>query len=497
MASFLGIDVGTSGTKVILMAEDGRILCSRSSGYDVDMPRNGWAEQHPDIWWKGTLEAIQGVLADPSCDKNDIKALGLTGQMHGLVALDKAGTVIRPALLWCDQRTAKQCDEITETVGAERLIKLTSNPALTGFTSPKILWVRENEPENYKKFAAVMLPKDYIRYKLTGDNAGDVSDASGTGLLNVAGRAWSQEVLDKLDINKDWLGKLYESCEVTGTVSGEAAAATGLPKGLPVVAGAGDNAAAAIGTGVARDGSAFVTIGSSGVVFAHATSMTTDPKGRVHTFCSAVPGEWHIMGVILSAGMSLQWFRNNATGGATYAVLDAEAEKSPVGCNRLIFLPYLNGERTPHKDPDSRGVFFGLSSMHTRGDLARAVMEGVSYALKDSLDIINEMGVTVATMTACGGGGGSPFWRKMLADVFGVAVNTVQSQEGPALGAAILAGVGAGTYPSVPEACDILIKSGNDIKPDLAATRAYAGYHRLYKELYGALAGSYKKLAAL
>jgi xylulokinase len=488
------------------MDEGGRVIRTATEGYAVDMPQNGWAEQHPDIWWEAAVGAVRKVLEEDELRKN-IKSIGLTGQMHGLVMLDKNGGVIRPALLWCDQRTGAQCREITEAVGAERLIELTANPALTGFTSPKILWVREHEPENYAKCAMIMLPKDYIRYKLTGDNAGDMSDASGTGLLDVPNRRWSDEVLNKLNIDKSLLGKLYESCEVTGQVSEAAARETGIAAGLPVTAGAGDNAAAAIGTGVAREGRAFITIGSSGVVFVHTPKIQIDPNGRVHTFCAAVPGEWHVMGVSLAAGMSLQWLRNQALGNLVeqasknnedvYDLMSGLAAKSPIGSSRLIFLPYLNGERTPHKDPDCRGVFFGLSASHTQSDLIRAVMEGVSFAAKDSLDIINGMGASVKQITACGGGGGSAFWRGMIADVLGIPVAAAQSREGPAMGAAILAAVGAGTFKTVPEACDALISTNEPTAPNKAAAAEYAKYHKLYNSLYGSLKDNFKALAGL
>lgn len=497
MSYFIGIDVGTSATKAVIIDEAGGVIATHSVGYPMDTPQNGWAEQRPELWWDAACEALRVILAEGTVDKAQIKALGLTGQMHGLVMLDKAGNVLRPALLWCDQRTAHQCGQITAAIGAERLIQLTANPALTGFTAPKILWVREYEPDNYAQCAAIMLPKDYIRYKLTGDNATDLSDASGTGLLNVAAREWSGEVLDKLDIDRGLLGKLYESCEVTGSVSKVAAAATGLPEGLPVVAGAGDNAAAAIGTGVAKDGRAFVTIGSSGVVFVHTSAMKLDPLGRVHTFCSAVPGEWHNMGVMLSAGMSLQWLRNQMFRDSSYELMDALAALSPVGSNRLLFLPYMNGERTPHQDPDCRGVFFGLSAIHNQGDLIRSIMEGVAFALKDSLDIIQAMGADISDITACGGGGGSVVWRQILADVFQTPINTVQNLEGPALGAAILAGVGAESFKSVPEACDALIRYSGTDSPNLERLEQYVRYHRLFKGLYRSLKDDFKTLARM
>ncbi|GHU96353.1 xylulokinase [Clostridia bacterium] len=492
MKYFLGIDIGTSGTKAILTGEDGAVIRSAVAEYPLSTPKNGWAEQHPDLWRNAVVKTVREVVGF-----EDVAAVGLTGQMHGLVMLDKDDKVIRPAILWCDQRTAAECAEITEKVGAARLIELTANPALTGFTAPKILWVRKHEPENYSKCVKIMLPKDYIRYELTGDHASDVSDASGTGLLNVAERNWSDEVLEKLSIDRVLLGKLYESCEVTGHISERAAALTGLKAGTPVVAGAGDNAAAAIGTGVDRDGRAFVTVGTSGVLFAHTSKMRLDPKGRVHTFCAAVPGEWHIMGVTLAAGLSLQWLRNNFLEGTGYKELDRLAGEIPIGSNRLLYLPYLNGERTPHLDPDCRGAFVGLSSSHGKADVVRSVMEGVSFSLKDCQDVIVEMGADLGDVTACGGGGSSPFWRKMLADVFGCNVNTVQSSDGPALGAAMLAAVGAGTFKSVGEACDKVILSGDRVTPDKNATAKYATYHSIYKSLYDSLKSDFAALAKI
>ena len=495
MNYYLGIDIGTSGTKALLMDEHGRAAASAAREYPLSTPQNGWAEQHPHLWRGAALEAIREITSQVA--PADIKAVGLTGQMHGLVMLDEKDEVIRPAILWCDQRTARECEEINEAVGAARYIELTANPPLTGFTAPKILWVRNNEPENYARCVKILLPKDYIRYILTGVHAGDVSDASGMGLLNVAKRAWEPEILEKLGIDRALLGDLYESCEVTGGISEEAAKLCGLLPGTPVVAGAGDNAAAAVGTGVAREGQAFVTIGSSGVLFAHAQSMRLDPQGRVHSFCAAVPGEWHVMGVTLAAGLSLQWLRRSCMPELSYREMDALAAASPVGANRLLWLPYLNGERTPHKDPNCRGAFVGLSASHGRGDLARAVMEGVCYSLKDCQGIFEGMGMSIEGITACGGGGSSAFWRQMLADVFGVAVGTVQSAEGPALGAAMLAAVGAGAFPSVPEACDALIAPGDTVLPDALRTAQYAKFYKVYRSLYPALGPGYDALAGL
>jgi xylulokinase len=492
---YLGIDVGTSGARALLMAEDGSVLQTASADYPLFAPKNGWAEQPPELWWEAVASAAREALRDGGA--SELRAVGLTGQMHGLVCLDGGGRVLRPAILWCDQRTAAECAEITEKIGAARLIELTANPALTGFTAPKILWVRKNEPRVYEKTAKMMLPKDYIRYKLTGEHATDVSDASGTGIFNVSRRDWEPEALEKLDIDPGLLGRVFESREITGAVSAEASALTGIPAGTPVAAGAGDNAAAAVGTGVTRDGEAFVTIGSSGVVFAHTSSMTLDPRGRVHTFCAAVPGEWHVMGVTLAAGMSLKWFRDNFAPDKSYPELDALASIVPIGADRLIWLPYLNGERSPHLDPDCRGAFVGLSGAHGAGALARAVMEGVAFSLRDCRDIISEMGVRFDGITVCGGGGASPFWRQMLADVLAAPISTIQTSEGPALGAAMLAAVAAGAYAGVPEAAGAIIRRTPAQQPDGAAGREYMRYHALYGRLYESLRRDFKALAGM
>ena len=418
MAYFIGVDIGTSGTKTVLFDELGNVITSATVEYPLYQPQNGYAEQMPQDWDNAVMQTLAAVMKDSGVDKDDVKGIGLSGQMHGLVMLDENNAVIRPSIIWCDQRTAAECEEITQKVGAERLIEITANPALTGFTASKILWVRNHEPENYEKCRHILLPKDYIRFRLTGEYATEVSDASGMQLLDIPNRCWSDEVLEKLNIDKALLGKVYESPEITGYVTAEVAARTGLKEGTPVVGGAGDNAAAAIGTGVAEDGKAFTTIGTSGVVFAHSSKISIDPKGRVHTFCCAVPGCWHVMGVTQGAGLSLKWFRDNfcdaekqtakSMGVDEYYLMDKEAERSPIGANRLLYLPYLMGERTPHLDANARGVFFGLSAMHQKRDMLRAVMEGVTYSLRDCLEVFREMQITVDDMMACGGGGSSP-----------------------------------------------------------------------------------------
>ncbi|MCL2513385.1 MAG: xylulokinase [Oscillospiraceae bacterium] len=530
----LGIDIGTSGTKTVLFDTAGNPIASYTGEYPLYQPKNGYAEQEPLDWWNATVDGIKAVLGKSGADPCDIAGIGLSGQMHGLVMLDKDGKPLRKSIIWCDQRTAAECEEITSAVGTQRLVEITANPALTGFTASKILWVRNNEPEIYEKCKTILLPKDYIRFMLTGERATEVSDASGMQLLDVPNRRWSEEVLDKLSIEKSLLGKVYESPEITGQVTKFSAELTGLKEGTPVAGGAGDNAAAAVGTGVVRDGRGFTTIGTSGVVFAHTDRLSIDKKGRVHTFCAAVPGTWHVMGVTQGAGLSLKWFKDNFCGGElkeaekqgvdVYYLLDKEAGKVPVGSNRLIYLPYLMGERTPHLDANARGAFFGLSAIHTKYDMLRAVMEGVSFSLKDCLNVLIGIGAVPNTnsaakrsdceysqespnpyplnpkpfeMLACGGGGSSALWRQMLSDIFGIDIKTVKSKEGPALGVALLAGVGAGIYKSVPEACDSVIAYSERQLPNNENQKIYEKYYDLYKKLYPALKLGFSELANL
>lgn len=505
MEYLIGIDLGTSGTKTVLFDTEGNIVASALVEYPMYQPHNGWAEQDPADWRRAAFETLKTIT--DKVDASKIRGIGISGQMHGLVMLDEAGNVLRPSIIWCDQRTAAECEEITRRVGTERLIEITANPALTGFTASKIMWVKNHEPEIYARCAHILLPKDYVRWCLTGEFATEVSDASGMQLLDVPNRCWSDEVLEKLEIKKELLAKVYESPEVTGYVTPEAAKLTGLCVGTPVVGGAGDNAAAAVGTGVVRDGKAFTTIGTSGVVFAHTSKLSIDPKGRVHTFCCAVPGCWHMMGVTQAAGLSLHWFRDQfcteemcegeARGVDPYVLMDQKAAEVPIGCNRLIYLPYLMGERTPHLDPDCRGVFFGLSAIHTKYDMLRAVMEGVVYSQRDSLEILRGLGVQIDEMLACGGGGKSPLWRQMLADTYNCEVKTVQSKEGPALGVAILAGVGAGVFKSVEEGCDKLIHIAKTQPPVAEHVPQYEACYRLYTHLYPALKDCYRELAQL
>ena len=507
MACLIGIDLGTSGTKAVLFDEEGRILSSHIKEYPLYQPQNGWAEQNPFDWYQAAVESIRAVMDKSRISPQEVKGVGISGQMHGLVMLDKDGEVLRRSIIWCDQRTGKECQEITQRVGAQRLLSITANPALTGFTASKILWVRNHEPEVYEKCRHILLPKDYVRYMLTGEFATEVSDASGMQLLDIQNRCWSQEVCEKLEIDSDMLAKVYESPEITGGISPSASALTGLLPGTPVVGGAGDNAAAAVGTGVVRQGNAFTTLGTSGVVFAHTDRMVLDSGGRVHTFCCAVPGCWHVMGVTQGAGLSLKWFRDNFCGAEKetaqlmgvdpYFLMDQEVQQVAIGSERLLYLPYLMGERTPHLDPDCRGVFFGLSALHTRRHLLRAIMEGVAYSLRDCMEILREMGLSIEHMTACGGGGSSSVWRQMLADLYGCPVATASSKESAALGAAILAGVGAGVYSDVPSACGQLISDALIQQPVKENSLAYEPYYQLYRRLYPSLKDSFAQLGCL
>lgn len=497
MSYLIGVDIGTSGTKTVMFDLFGNTIASSTKEYPMYQPQNGWAEQDPNDWWIATYTSIKEVLAKSGIKPSEVKGIGLSGQMHGLVMLDAEGRVLRRSIIWCDQRTAKECDEITEKIGRERLVEITANPALTGFTASKIMWVKNNEPETYEKCRKILLPKDYIRYMLTGEYATEVSDASGMQLVDIRSRNWSDEVLEKLGIDKSLLAPIYESYMITGKVSEKAAELTGLAKGTPVVGGAGDQAAGAVGNGIVKEGIVSSTIGTSGVVFAHTNKPIIDKMGRIHTFCHAVPNAWHVMGVTQAAGLSLKWFRDNFCISEKetamqmdidpYELMTKEAEKVPAGSNGVIYLPYLMGERTPHLDPNARGVFFGLSAIHSKRDMIRAVMEGVSYSLKDCMEIIKETGIKVNEVRASGGGGKSVLWRQMQSNMFNCEVNTINSSEGPALGVAILAGVGTGEYGSVQEACEDVIKVTSTVSPEKYSAEIYAKGYLKYKDLYNAL----------
>lgn len=505
MGIMLGLDVGTSGTKAIAMDETGKLLASAMVEYPLHSPKPGWAEQDPADWKRAAFEVLAKLASQIS--PREVKGLGLTGQMHGSVFLDANNQVLRPAILWCDQRTAKQCGDITAKVGEQRLIEMVSNPALTGFTAPKILWLRENEPHLYEKVKKILLPKDYIRFELTGEFATDVADASGTLLFDVTNRCWHKELLSILGIEASFMPSAFEGPEVTGTLSADAAAKTGLPAGIPVVAGGGDQAAGGVGCGIVRTGVISSTLGTSGVTFAFADKVSMDPQGRVHTFCHAVPGKWHVMGVMLSAGGSLQWFRNTLcaaeravaaeTGRDPYEYITAAAAQAPIGSEGLLFLPYLMGERTPHKDPFARGAFIGLSLRHTKAYLARAVLEGVAYGMRDSLEIIREMGVPVAQVRASGGGARSAIWRQIMADTHRAPFCTINVDEGPSYGAAILASVATGMHASVEQACDAIIRVVDECPVNEANAAVYDRWFTEYQAAYRALAPGFKRAAAL
>lgn len=507
MAYLLGIDIGTSGTKTLLIDEAGTAVCSAVAEYPLYTPRPNWAEQDPQHWWDATVATVQQVLRESGIRGEEVKGIGLSGQMHGSVFLDRAHRVIRPALLWCDQRTAAQCRWITERVGREDLVAETCNPVLTGFTAPKIIWLRDNEPEHYERLSRVLLPKDYIRFMLTGQFATEVSDASGTSLLNVRERRWSDLVLERTELPRSVLPPVYESLEVSGQVSAQAAQATGLREGTPVVGGGGDQAAGAVGNGIVRQGIVSSTTGTSGVVFAHLDEPLMDAELRTHTFCHAVPGKWHVMGVMLSAGGSFRWLRDAIcgdeaavaalTGADPYQYMTAAAAQAPIGSEGLVFLPYLTGERTPYPDPNAKGVFFGLHLRHDKRHLARAVMEGVAYGLKDCFDIIEGMGVAITQVRASGGGARSDLWRQIQADVTNRPHCTISVDEGPALGVALLAGVGTGVWASVPEACAATMEVVDTREPCAEAHRVYAAYHGLYRRLYAQLAASFADVQEL
>ena len=487
----LGIDVGTGGTRALVVDERGCIAGAATEEHEpFASPKIGWAEQRPEDWWRAAGVAVRKALAQGSLQGDQISCVGFSGQMHGAVMLDSAGEVVRPALIWCDVRTEKQCRELNERIGAERLIQLTCNPALPNFTLTKLLWVRENEPENWKRVRSMMLPKDYVRFRLTGECAIDVADASGTLMLDVAKRRWSPEVLQAAKIDPSLLPAVYESPDVCGKVSATGAAATGLAAGTPVVAGAGDQAAGATGMGIVTPGAVSATIGTSGVVFAATDRPALDPRGRLHTFCHAVPGRWHVMGVTQAAGLSLRWFRDNFGSSATqstgdsYEKLTAEAATVAPGADGLLWAPYLMGERTPHLDADARGALVGLTASHTRAHIVRAILEGVAFSLKDTFTIFEEMKVPVKRIRLGGGGVRSPLWRQIQADVYDHEVEIVEAEEGAAYGAAILAGVGAKMWPSVDAACDSVVRIASRTQPNAASAEVmqknYAAYRRIY-----------------
>lgn len=508
MSVFLGIDIGTSGTKTLAIDEHGKILTDATETYPCYHPKPLWSEQDPEDWWRATVATVRAVVKKARLKPADVKSIGLSGQMHGSVFLDRTNRVIRRTLLWNDQRTAAECDEIERRAGGRRkLIQMVANPALTGFTAPKILWLRNHEPRHFDALHKVLLPKDEIRRRLTGEYATEVSDASGMLLLDVAKRNWSKTLLSKLELDAELLGRCYESEEVTGRLTRAAADELGLSTACLVVGGAGDCAAGAVGNGIVSPGVLSTSIGTSGVMFVYSDEVKIDPQGRIHTFCHAVRGKWHMMGVNLSAGGSLQWFRNQLCKAEIaaapkaksdpYEQFTAEAAATPPGASGLFFLPYLSGERTPHADPDARACFIGLTLAHTRGHMLRSVMEGVVYSLRDSLEIFRELGVPVKQIRASGGGSRSRVWRQIQADVFGQKVFTLNAEEGPAYGVALLAAVGAGVFRDVREACQATIRVVDETAPDRSAQKRYNKLFPVYQQLYHSLKDDFQKIAHL
>jgi xylulokinase len=489
----LGIDVGTGGTRALIIDDKGHVLSSATEEHiPFASPRIGWAEQAPEDWWRACGIAVRKALAGAHLSGGEIACAGFSGQMHGAVMLDSQDRVVRPALIWCDVRTGEQCRRFTEKVGADKLIRLTCNPALPNFTLTKFLWVRENEPQNWSQVRSVMLPKDYVRFRLTGDRAIDVADASGTLLLDVANRRWSNEILQAAEIDESLLPQLFESPDVCGKVNAAGAAATGLKVGTPVVAGAGDQAAGATGMGVVAPGVVSATIGTSGVVFAATDRPALDSKGRLHTFCHAAPGRWHVMGVTQAAGLSLRWFRDQFGSGLDdgrdpYERLTYEASHVPPGADGLLWAPYLMGERTPHLDPDARGALIGLTASHTRGHVIRAILEGVAFSLKDSFTLFEEMQAPVTRIRLGGGGARSALWRQIQADVYGSEVEIVEAEEGAAYGAAILAGVGARRWNSVETACAEIVRVAQTVAPQKDVVELMKERYQSYRKMYGAI----------
>ncbi len=492
---FLGIDVSTTGSKALLVDESGAVVATSASPHTLQTPRPLWSEQDPREWWLASAAAVRSVLKQAGVRGESVQAVGLTGQMHGLVLLDEHGEVLRPAILWNDQRTQAQCDEIHRRIGREKFIRITGNVALTGFTAPKILWVQENEPQVYEKARHVLLPKDYIRYRLTGEFGMDKADGSGTVLFDLKQRNWSTELLAALGIPFEWMPPTWEGPQFTGQVTHLAAEATGLNEGTPVAAGGGDQAAQAVGVGAVEAGVVALTVGTSGVVFATTPSALIEPEGRLHAFCHAVPGMWHFMGVMLSAAGSLQWYRDTLAPGMSFDELLREAEPVPAGSEGLQFLPYLSGERTPYPDPLARGAFVGLTLRHGRGHLTRALLEGVSFGLKDSFTLIQNAGLgEIRQVRASGGGTKGALWRQILASVLDAELVTVNTTEGAAFGAALLAGVGVKAWADVPSACAAAVKITGSTRPDPAQVAVYRKAYPLYRELYPALKPGFDKI---
>jgi xylulokinase len=485
---FLGMDVGTGGTRAVVVDGAGKLIAGASSEHAPFRAEHpGWAEQDPEDWWRAAQEAIRKALAATPEPREPIAAIGLTGQMHGAVMLDENGAVLRPSLIWCDTRTQAECDWLTEKIGYERLIELTCNPALPNFTLTKLLWVKKHQPEIFAKIRHVMCPKDYVRYRLTGEFAIDVQEASGTLLLDVTHRCWSREVAEIAGIDEGWLPRVYESPEICARISDTGAATTGLKTGTPVVAGAGDQGAGAVGMGILQPGSVSATIGTSGVVFAATAKPTKDPKGRLHTFCHAVPGVWHVMGVTQSAGLSLSWLKETFFNGQSYDALNEAAAKIPAGSDGLEWGPYLLGERTPHLDPEVRAAFACIGTGHTAAHFVRAVLEGVAYSLEDTFTLFAELGIPVSGIRLGGGGARGALWRRIQAGIYGHAVEVLTAEEGGAFGCALLAGVGVKHWANLDEACGQAIEVAERIEPEASDVKVYAAGYAKWRKLYPAL----------
>ena len=505
MIYFLGIDIGTTGAKAVLIDINGVVVTTATIEYPMFTPYPFWAEQNPDDWWNATCKSIQNVLSQSKVNASDVKGIGLTGQMHGLVSIDKDGKVLYPCIMWNDQRTGQECNEITVKLGFKNLLSITGNRVLPGFTAPKIIWLRKNKPEVYSKISRVLLPKDYIRYKLTNEFFSDVSDASGTSLLNVKERTWSKEILNKLEIPFEWLPGVVESISQTGSITKQASILTGLTEGTPVFAGGGDQAAGGIGAGAIKEGIVSIVLGTSGVVFTHSDNYRIEPEGKLHAFCHSVTNKWHLMGVTLSAAGSFRWYRDTfaqqekldaeKTGKDVYEVLTSHAETVQAGSEGLFFLPYLTGERTPHPDPNAKGAFIGLNVRHTKSHLTRSVLEGVAYSLRDCYELISNLEIKAESLIISGGGARSKLWRRIIADVFNAEINTLTCTEGAPYGAAILAAVGSGNYKNVNEACNKILKIESKIEPEKNNVLTYNDFYSIYKQLYPQLKNSFQNIS--
>lgn len=505
MNYFIGIDIGTTGVKAVLMDVNGIVVTTATNEYPMFTPQPLWAEQNPEDWWNATCKSISEVINKANINSSDIKGIGLTGQMHGLVTIDSNGKVLYPCIMWNDQRTSEECKEITDKIGFKNLLSITGNQVLPGFTAPKIIWLRKNKPEVFSRINRILLPKDYIRYKLTDEFFTDVSDASGTSLLNVKERTWSKEILNKIEISSEWLPEVVESIAQTGSISKQASNLTGLTEGTPVFAGGGDQAAGAIGSGAVKEGIVSIVLGTSGVVFTHSNDYRIEPEGKLHAFCHSVPGKWHLMGVTLSAAGSFRWYRDafaqqekleaEKSGRDVYEILTSQAESVPAGSEGLFFLPYLTGERTPYPDPNAKGAFIGLNVRHTKSYLIRAVLEGVAYSLKDCYELISNLGIKAERLIISGGGAKSKLWRSIISDIFNAEINTLTCTEGAPYGAAILAAVGSENYKNVNEACEKILKIDSKIEPDKKRVSTYNDFYSIYKQLYPQLKNSFQNIS--